>query len=300
MTKSVSGWDSSETYPGAALSDAAQYKMWFLGRDTGYVYSIGYAISDDGLNWAKHAGNPVMTIGNDGDNLGPASVIQRNGIYHMWYTIHNVYPNPPSIGYAFSIDGIDWIKYSSNPVLKGTPSAWDRGGVSSPAVIYDGMYKMWYAGDATIGGAQRIGYATSPDGIVWTKYSGNPVIDRGSLGSWDDSRVFPGTVVAWNGIYELWYTGVNRTEPVSRIGRATSADGISWVKDQSNPIIDVGPAGMWDEKSVVRPMVLLQGGQHMMWYGGFGNSSNTAIGLATKAIPPTYKIYLPALLKAGK
>ena len=40
---------------------------------------------------------------------------------------------------------------------------------------------MWYTGVNTFGptGLVQAGYATSSDGLNWTKYSGNPVIPRG-------------------------------------------------------------------------------------------------------------------------
>ena len=33
----------------------------------------------------------------------------------------------------------------------------------------------------------RIGHATSPDGITWTKDTNNPVLDVGPDGNWDDN-----------------------------------------------------------------------------------------------------------------
>jgi hypothetical protein len=43
--------------------------------------------------------------------------------------------------------------------------------------VYDGaLFHMWYSGGYP--GIERAGYATSPDGSVWAKDPGNPVIDR--------------------------------------------------------------------------------------------------------------------------
>ena len=54
-------------------------------------------------------------------------------------------------------------------------SGWDSGGLYSPSVILDaGLYKMWYSGYS--GSSYGVGFATSSNGLLWTKYSGNPVI----------------------------------------------------------------------------------------------------------------------------
>jgi hypothetical protein len=56
-------------------------------------------------------------------------------------------------------------------------------------------YKMWYSGYHDSAGGARIGYATSSDGIVWTKHNQDDhdnsgyVLDVGPKGAWDDLRV---------------------------------------------------------------------------------------------------------------
>lgn len=58
------------------------------------------------------------------------------------------------------------------------------------------------------------------DGINWTKYSQNPVLDFGSVGSWNDVGVRSPTILH-NGIsYKLWFVGINGSN--YRIGYATS------------------------------------------------------------------------------
>ena len=62
----------------------------------------------------------------------------------------------------------DWIKHPENPVLGFAFQ------VGHPSVILDnGIYHMWYTGS---GG---IGYATLEDGIHWTEYDNNPVLNLG-------------------------------------------------------------------------------------------------------------------------
>ena len=60
----------------------------------------------------------------------------------------------------------------------------------------------------------------------WEKYPGNPVLDLGASGTWDDSGV-GGPVVLFDGTdYQMWYHGFDGSN--SRIGYATSTDGIAW------------------------------------------------------------------------
>ena len=70
---------------------------------------------------------------------------------------------------------IHWTKYAGNPVMVPTEE-WE-GEITVPgSVIYhDSLYHMWYRSrDFYVN--DRIGYATSPDGISWTKYINNPVL----------------------------------------------------------------------------------------------------------------------------
>ena len=76
------------------------------------------------------------------------------------------------------------------PVLSpGGPGEWDAAGAFNPTVFYeDGTFYMFYRGNkipAPPEGppASSIGLATSPDGIHWTKYLGNPVLDKDIWGA---------------------------------------------------------------------------------------------------------------------
>jgi len=171
-----------------------------------------------------------------------------------------------------------WNKYGSNPILTaGTSSAtstmgeeaivnWDQSGVSQPNIIKDGStYAMWFMGwDAS--DIWRIGYATSTYGFNWTKYSGNPVLDVGSSGSWDAGSVYKPSVIKEGNTYKMWYQGYSS---MSRIGYATSTDGINWTKHPNNPVLDLGSSGAWDYHGVGEPTVIKDGTLYKMWYAGY-------------------------------
>ncbi len=171
--------------------------------------------------------------------------------------------------------------FSGNPVLEHELSiTWENIGVFDPFVLFDGNnYRMWYTGCCGTPGSQAIGYATSPDGINWTKYSGNPVL-IGIPGEWD-LHINSVSVVYVGGQFIIYYSGsVNGSAP-SRIGRATSTDGINWVKDPGNPIFINGPPASWDEELVRRPSVLYDGNIYHMWYEGKRFGEAFRIGYTT-------------------
>ena len=54
---------------------------------------------------------------------------------------------------------------------------WEKVAVMCPDVMWDDaakLYRMWYSGGEQYE-PDAIGYATSPDGLTWTKHGSNPV-----------------------------------------------------------------------------------------------------------------------------
>ena len=97
---------------------------------------------------------------------------------------------------------------------------------------------MWYAGGLVVHQSD-IGYATSTDGVTWYKYAGNPVLERGSAGSWDASSGFKrGPSCGTAPRTHLWFTGgpTRRARPrASQTGLATSPDGVTWTEYAGQP-----------------------------------------------------------------
>src|SRR5688572_1197110 len=78
---------------------------------------------------------------------------------------------------------VSFVPHENNPVFSGTvKDTWDEGIRERGYILkeHDG-YHLWYTGfrrkDHNM---MMLGYATSPDGIEWTRYEGNPVF----TGSW--------------------------------------------------------------------------------------------------------------------
>ncbi len=279
-------WDSTAAGEPSVIKDGSTYKMWYSGQDAGGIFRIGYATSSNGASWNKHSGNPVLAPGATGswDAAGIASptVIKDGGTYKMWYMGENA-AGKPQIGYATSTDGITWQKHGSNPVVQlGT--GFEADGVGSPSVILDGAtFKMWYTAKQGEGilGMLTIGYATSSDGVSWSKNTA-PVLQKGSSSSWEGKGVGVASVIKDGALYKMWYTGYVDSAGVttSKIGFASSSDGISWTKSGS-PAVNTGDVSSWEGRGVGGMSVMNDAGSYKMWYSGLDSNLAASTGLAT-------------------
>jgi hypothetical protein len=184
----VGDWDGKGVRYPMVIHDGGTYKMWYIGLDLFDVGRVGYATSPDGLNWSKHASNPVLDVGAEGEwdeaGLEAPFVLKQGSLYKMWYSGRDA-GGTWRIGYATSSDGLTWTKRTSNPVLDLGQDDWNNSSVLHPYVIEEGgTYKMWLlaVGDDGSGQVPRMAYATSPDGITWTWDAANPLFGCGSGG----------------------------------------------------------------------------------------------------------------------
>jgi len=115
----------------------------------------------------------------------------------------------------------------------------------------------------------------------WFKYSGNPVLEKGISGEWDDVNIRLQCVL-WDGTkYNIWYGGED--EVASAIGYATSTDGINWIKYENNPVLEKGGPGEWDIGYIEPSSVLFNGTDYFMFYNGGVNYDEGIIGAATSS-----------------
>lgn len=113
---------------------------------------------------------------------------------------------------------VSFSPMENNPVFQGTGTdTWDRlirerGFI----LVEDGIYKMWYSGYT--GGdsdPKYLGYATSGDGINWTRYSDQALFSD----KWTEDMI----VVKHKGTYYMYAEGKNDVAHL-----LISGDGIHW------------------------------------------------------------------------
>ena len=274
------------------------YKMFYVGNE-GSGWRTEYANSSNGLEWQRNI-EPVIIIGSsDGWESGTenANVIKKSSLdkYHMWYTSvntshWNVGLDRFRLRYATSTDGINWDRLDGWASTIGadawaSSTSWDKGGIARGiSVLYrNGIYHLWYAGtnenNLAISPFWRIGYATSIDGINWTKQNnGNPVIVPTK--SWELNNASYPNVIYENGTYKMWYAA-GYGDSGNQIVYATSTDGINWEKlENENPALTTSSSG-FDSGNIISPFVMKDGKVYKMWYSGY--NGGWRIGYATKS-----------------
>jgi hypothetical protein len=176
---------------------------------------------------------------------------------------------------ATTLGQTQFVRYAGNPVLgPGVPGAWDAGVIAGPCVVYRApIYHMWYATTT------QVGYATSPDGVQWTRYAGNPVLGPGSIGSFDDNGTRFCRVFDDGKAFHMLYTGISSGR--RQIGYAFSSDGKSWTK-HPQLVLRVGDGGLWDAAGVGPGSFTKDDSGWTMWYAGL--SATGASGRWTSGV----------------
>ena len=212
---SVGSWDSWAVHPGAVIKDDdSTYKMYYYGYSDQFgSWSIGLGTSIDGINCVKYP-QPIL-YGTTGweYQIGSASDDKKNGVYYIYYC--GRYAPDYRIGLATSTDGINFTKFSGNPIIKNTVS-WEGTGVIYPAVIYDNsVFKMIYVNASGSG----FGMATSSDGFNWTKSGNNPFFtNQNTSNNWAITKIaFPHWLRLQNET-RIYYSGIALNSDEHRIG----------------------------------------------------------------------------------
>lgn len=282
------------TNEGCVLYDESQsrYRLWFDGVDPAFNvhYSVYHATSADLVNWTIDTSGPVLTSGSPGefdqDAVRCWSVIKDNTQYFMYYFGKN--SGIWQSGVATSSDGLHWTKFVDNPILPSvnTPGSWERNFTGWGDVLKEGsVFKMWYGGSDNVSRDQS-GYATSFDGLHWTKYPGNPVFRSGSPGSWDEVCSVLEAVFSYGGVYYGFYVGsASGNVDTAAMGVAYSTDGIHWTKDEGNPVLCTSDGG-WDDAYVGVSDAYVFGDSVRIWYSGYPGTFNWQVGTAAAAIVP--------------
>jgi predicted GH43/DUF377 family glycosyl hydrolase len=171
-----------------------------------------------------------------------------------------------------SPDGLAWTKLGR--VL--SPQGWEGEYIAangSALVVGDEIFYWYEAGKPF-----RIALARSRDGRNWTRH-GEAVVPLGPVGSFDESAVADPYVIRAGELFYLFYLGQDRARR-QRLGVARSSDGVTWEKLRSNPILESGGPGSFDEIGLGEPAVWTSGGSWWMLYTGRDKKEQRRLGLA--------------------
>ena len=219
---------------------------------------------------------PVLTRGAPGewdsvDVLNPSVIRQGDAYYNLysgfdgktWHT-----------GLAVSADGIAWHK--EGKILSPDPRTWEGDAIAANGSALAGHSGILYYYQA--GSPVRIGLARSSNGHQWQK-SGAPVLEVGPRGSWDERGVADPYVIRAGSSYCMFYLGTDRARR-QRLGVAISDDSVTWYKLRSNPILELGGYGTFDENGLGEPAVWTSHGYYWMLYTGRDRNEVRRLGLA--------------------
>jgi len=145
-------WDDQEVCCATAFRQGNGILMWFAGHSgADPTWRIGVARSfDDGATFAEDPRNPVLREGEreefDGRGITDPEVVfdTQRRLFRLFYTAQGSLGRT-SIGYAVSTDGVKWLKFPGNPVLRPDDVGLEE--VGSPAVLADEAgLSMWLHG----------------------------------------------------------------------------------------------------------------------------------------------------------
>jgi beta-1,2-mannobiose phosphorylase / 1,2-beta-oligomannan phosphorylase len=238
--------------------------MWFSWRPQ---KSIALVESRDGFHWSQPSIALSPNTKTDWENnINRPSVMRKGDEYHMWYTGQT--KDHSYIGYATSRDGKTWRRMSDEPLL-APQEPWEKVAVMCPHVLWDEqrrLYRMWYSGGSQYE-PDAVGYATSTDGLHWTKHPENPVLRADPNCPWEQHLVTACQVVEQGGWHLMFYIGF-RDVHHAQIGLARSRDGITgWQRHPANPIVRPAP-GQWDADACYKPFAIFSDGKWRLWYNG--------------------------------
>lgn len=194
--------------------------------------------TDAGLTWDLADPDPILT--NDdvpyADRIAfvTSAVVEDDGSWTAYLYTYDGVGRRAVIGRATAPGpGGPWA-VDPDPVLEpGDEGDWDGVRLAEPAVLrVDGEYRMWFVGfdERRI---SAIGYATSPDGVTWTKHDG-PVLTGEQ--PWMQRSIDGPQVLRTDDGYLMSHTSSARG--TYAVGLATSPDGVAWTPIEGNPVLN--------------------------------------------------------------
>ncbi|OAI56550.1 hypothetical protein AYO49_00675 [Verrucomicrobiaceae bacterium SCGC AG-212-N21] len=285
-------FDSQNLFGPCVAKEGGKYFMFYCGGPAGpktgedhVRYQLGLALSDDGETWQK-TGKPLLPLG-ERDNFHAAPALLReptgnllkiDGVWHMVYCGNRA----DDIEHATSRDGRTWEKDPRSPIFK---SAY------SPSLVKVGdEFRMYYISKPPKRDGKSVPWevhlATGPDLYSLKPHASNPVLVVSQ--SWEKGALFYPCVLKEDDTWVMFYAAYWRNHPrgkgATAIGIASSSDGVSWKKNEKNPVLTPTPDSAYDSIYNSSESVIRDGEIYRLYYGGRVDMVHKyfSIGLATK------------------
>lgn len=140
----------SISYP-FVFEDEGIYRMWYgsnlkWGKEQkDMAHLIKYAESEDAIHWKREGVIALNFKNNQEYAMSRPCVIKEDGLYKMWYSYRG---ESYRIGYAESMDGIEWERKDEDVGIDVSESGWDSQMVEYPFVFdHNGERYMLYNGN---------------------------------------------------------------------------------------------------------------------------------------------------------
>jgi hypothetical protein len=194
------------------------------GRKTKWMYYIGWQRTErvpyqlfaglaafDDTQFTRVSFAPVLPRTNTEPFFRSATtVLYEDGLFRAWYVSATGWKQQPQglyptyiIRHAQSSDGLIWQAHETPSIVLAND---DEFGLGRPWVIKEEAgYRMWYSVRSR-SQPYRIGYATSPDGLIWTRLDHEAGIERSASG-WDSEMICYPCVVDAGGQRYMFYNG---------------------------------------------------------------------------------------------
>lgn len=132
------------------------FRMWYVagsgweqvGDKTKPVYEIRYLESPDGIHWPDEGQSCIRIEKENEHGFGRPYVVRDGGLYRMFYSVRRRDVASYRLGYAESLNGLDWRRKDEEINLGVSKSGWDSEMICYSAVVcLHGRWYMFYNGN---------------------------------------------------------------------------------------------------------------------------------------------------------